>query len=377
MPNIIIKFTLPLVDYSKGVLSPEGALFHRWLPDGRKDSISLKSNDPNIVLRIWFERLGYIESDFLYFDKNRKELNESIINRQGALWSGPLHGEISIDNLTDKQCGVISQNKIGNKIYVKFGRDLIKNCFEPSIKKLVETFRINYGQYWINEFEAWDSRNESLGSYCRKLKMKWRTKRGRKWFAFLPNEPKREPLSILLGENETYHENITKKDWAHIQSLQSIESGISLALKSLTKTKEYFDDGRLSEAFIQGHTTIELALEEYLRNIILGNDILKENTDPIMDNNRTRLPFRFTVIAVSSNLATHENITNTLAALKIRNRIVHEGVAVHAGEEVYLKSLLETAKSILSFYIVKLPDCNTHENMQSSDEGWDKYYEDL
>ena len=38
-----------------------GPLFHRWLPDGEKDAIPLDTGEPDVELRVWFERLGFVD----------------------------------------------------------------------------------------------------------------------------------------------------------------------------------------------------------------------------------------------------------------------------------------------------------------------------
>ena len=78
--------------------------------------------------------------------------------------------------------------------------------------------------------------------------------------------------SITQTSSQSISNVITKKDWVEIYKLQSNEYDITIASKSLVKTKEYYEKGHLTEAFIQGHTTIELVLEEFVRNRIKEDD---------------------------------------------------------------------------------------------------------
>ena len=57
--NVLLKFFFPLERYELGPLPPSGPLFHRWLPDGEKDAITLSPPSEHYTLKLWFERWGY------------------------------------------------------------------------------------------------------------------------------------------------------------------------------------------------------------------------------------------------------------------------------------------------------------------------------
>lgn len=50
-----------------------GAVFHRWLPDGKNDAIELDVDDPNGKLKVWFERCGYTGDEKIIFDERKRD----------------------------------------------------------------------------------------------------------------------------------------------------------------------------------------------------------------------------------------------------------------------------------------------------------------
>ena len=51
MPTLILKLIIPLERYDLDDLGrPHGPIFHRWLPEGEKDSISIKTKSQNVVV---------------------------------------------------------------------------------------------------------------------------------------------------------------------------------------------------------------------------------------------------------------------------------------------------------------------------------------
>ena len=167
MPTLLLKFGIILEDYSSSRLTElHGPLFHRWLPDGKKDAITLKTG-PNLKLKVWFDRRGFVhKSGLIVFNYDRRELDPNIIPKQAILDAGPLMGLLEIKNLSDQELSAVHENKIGDQRYIDFGKKVVKKLLFPSVHRFLNTLNINYGQYWIRGLEEWDSTKESLGNYC-------------------------------------------------------------------------------------------------------------------------------------------------------------------------------------------------------------------
>ena len=83
-----LSFLIHLDNYEIDTsIRPHGLLFHRWLPDGREDAISIPVRDERNSLQIWFDRKGYIDKNFIKFDAHRSEVNDTTMARQGKLES--------------------------------------------------------------------------------------------------------------------------------------------------------------------------------------------------------------------------------------------------------------------------------------------------
>ena len=199
MAKLTIKFIVPverydLEDYDRR----HGPIFHRWLPDGEKDAVTVKSNSRNLNIKLWFERCGYIENGWVRFDYKKREIDPKILYRQAKVDAGPLRGKIEIKGLKEEEVQTIVDNKINDKKYVKIGKRVTKIINEYIIP-FINTLRYHYGQYWIRELHSWNSKKESLGNYLKHLYMKWSTDDGTIWQDFIPNKIESRTAIIILN----------------------------------------------------------------------------------------------------------------------------------------------------------------------------------
>src|SRR5579864_6811086 len=188
MPTLLLKFYV----YLKRLYAMrnfEGPLFHRWLPDGEKDALVLDVGTENALLKVWFERRGFLEGGLIQYDVTRKEVDPAVIATQAALTAGSLFGSLEIQGLTEEEVTPIRENKIGDASYITLGDRVINKLIYPSVNRFITTLRGKYGQYWIRELPKWDSRNGTLGAYCHSLLLKWSLDQGATWSDFLPDQP--------------------------------------------------------------------------------------------------------------------------------------------------------------------------------------------
>ena len=61
MPELAITFIIALEnEFDTTLRLHHGVCFHRWLPDGESDAITLPVGWPGAELRVWMRRTGYV-----------------------------------------------------------------------------------------------------------------------------------------------------------------------------------------------------------------------------------------------------------------------------------------------------------------------------
>jgi hypothetical protein len=79
MSALLIRFKIELANPDFASYEPHyGPLFHRWLPDGDHDAIVLKTDDPNLELKVWFERRGFVENGNIQYSPSRFEVDPAV-----------------------------------------------------------------------------------------------------------------------------------------------------------------------------------------------------------------------------------------------------------------------------------------------------------
>lgn len=355
MSTLLLKFGINLKEYSLSIIAQHhGPLFHRWLPDGEKDAIVLDTGDSNIELRVWFERRGFVDNGFIKFDYKRREVNPEIIPKQAILDAGPLWGLLKIQGLSEEELAPLWENAIGDDRYVALGKKVVKNLLYPPVARFLNILRTNYGQYWIRELEKWDSREESLGHYCKSLNLKWSLDEGKTWRSFLPNK------SIVIFRStvrmdKCFHAYLSKEDWQELAKVVRQGYEPSLAAFVLARTHQFLDQGNLKYAFIEGVSALELVLNEFIRHKLEGTDFLLNSMKAFWD-----LPLRAQVTTVATTLGkiSSQDIEHTIKAIDIRNKVIHEGWDPPDDTKVELSGLLNTAAALLSGPRFRFPTAN-------------------
>ena len=194
-------------------------VFHRWLPDGEKDALSFDTKDPNITSKIWFERWGEVEHGMIEYRPGKREYDPALISKQGYLVAGPLFGLLSIDNISEEDAALLRENKTSDPGYIRLGKKVVQDQISPQIARFIRILRITYGQYWLQQFEGWDSRVVDIGTYCRnRLRLRWSLDGGATWSPFAPEPEDRYYRSVATGPSvASLREYLTKEDWETLQ----------------------------------------------------------------------------------------------------------------------------------------------------------------
>ena len=356
------NYSLPTVDQN------HGPLFHRWLPDGEKHAIVLDTGDSNAKLKVWFERFGFVDSSsgYIRFNYQRREVDPKIIPMQAILEAGPLIGILEIQGLSEEQLDPIQENKVGDSLYIAVGKEVVKKLIVPPVARFLDILRTNYGQYWIRKLERWDSRKESLGSYCRsQLRLKWSLDGGKTWKRFLPDRQEGR-LTATIGRS--FREYLTEEDWGELAKAVGEKYEPSLAAFALSRTNQFLNQGNLKQALVEGVSALEIALDEFIRQKFHGANSLLGLMSPFYE---LRLPVKVTTVATISGKIPSQDIEHTIEAIDMRNRVIHEGWNPPDNASQHLRGLLRTTAILLSGPQFRFPSANPG-NALMPPEKWEK-----
>jgi hypothetical protein len=330
---------------------PHGPLFHRWLPDGRNDAVALPTADNRNSITLWFERRGFVEGGFIRYDRNRSEVDQAIMRRQGNLEAGHVLGEAEYAALTESELTAIRSDGGGTSEYIGFGKRVVQ-FLQPPLSAFVDLLRTQYGQYWLPELRPWDSRRESLGAYCSTtLWLRWRERPDQEWRRFLPTDQS-STIVVEALPRRGCGEYLTEADWRHIQATFQGCGNAPLALRVLARAHELQDTGHVREALIQAVTGIELSIESFLtaRNTRRSSKI-------VLPPQFFNLPLKaqLAVVVTASDLVPEATLERATKAIDLRNDIVHEGKACNDPSWELLLALMECGQALLGLTELKSP----------------------
>lgn len=337
-----------------------GPLFHRWLPNGKSDSLTIQS-DSSSTLDFWFERFGYVPnkglgSGFLKFDYNKREVDPDIVSRQAVIDGGPLFGMLEINNISQCEFDAITNKKTGDNNYKKIGKHIVNNVIAPNVKKIIDTLKLTYGQYWIQHLPNWDSRTYSLGNYCYTfLSLKWSQDKGETWHNFVPDNSNAIHINVESGSN-VGEEYITPKDWKDINDILQEDHQPSFAAHVLNKAYILKDRNEIKYAFIEATTALELAIEEFIEKKLNHNERLLKQINGIWN---LSMPAKATLIGGMIDNVSTEEIQDTIKGIEIRNEITHEAKPLPKDAEKKLETMINTIAKIIGPPIMKFPGLNT------------------
>lgn len=362
--KLLLSLRINLYDFNS---DHRGAIFHRWLPDGQKDSIYLDVIDPNIKFRVWFERCGYTDDVFIRFDEKQREIDPQIISMQGCLYSGPLFGLLEIENLPIETLQAIKESRLGDENYKNFAKKIAKDVIYKPISEFIETIRIKFGQFWIREFTKWDSRSYSLGYYCSSvLGMRWSLDDGKSWKILDPDEPEVFKIKFYAKSGPDYLQFMTKDDWESISEFEFMKKSSNIFL---IRSHQLSEEENLRLAFIEGVAALELSIHDFIRNRV-SKELLITSAEAFYN---LPLHTQLTVLCTSFGALSQEQIEQSVKAVKIRNQIVHDGLEPKDETKQFLYSLLNTVSYLSGGGVSKFPS-NMFTKTSVPEDGWPKFY---
>jgi len=342
MSQLFFSFNIDLSRHERPFLQqPPGPLFHRWLPDGQNNAILLPTGTSKIELSVWFSRDSKGSAS-----QGSTALDNVLLPRQAILDAGPLAGLVVFRSVSAAQLGALNEDMNG-LAYVRFAKQLIKIVIPP-VSSFVDTLRTKYGQYWLAPVPTFDSRRESLGNYCNTLGLSWSTDL-KTWRMLIPGG-----LVIKLSATKTPHDAylalLTESDWQDLKLAPPTHHSPPLDTTILLRACELIGTDNLRYAFIEAVTAAEIRVDRMIEDTFRALNI------PDDPKRLLELPLKLKLAFVASHdssLSPHD-LTQSIIAIDIRNKIVHDGAEPAPHSEASLKALIRVVAR-LSGGITKLP----------------------
>ena len=250
-----------------------GPLFHRWLPDGESDSISLLQSPGGTELRVWFDRCGYVDDKRIQFDPERREIDPEVMACQGLLDAGPLNAELRYVGVSDEEIAALRRADFSagrtdpEPLYEALGKRVSK-LIGPPIHKFTQLLAINYGQYWLQPWLPYDStQHATLGSYFSLCGAQWKSNTGEKW---IPFRPSRLETHFSAEIPSRFDEYLNKKDWRQLAQLAHSKEEPQLAVQCIALVNELVGQDRLRHALIECVTAFEVAFAERVTALVMA-----------------------------------------------------------------------------------------------------------
>lgn len=368
MTTIKLTFKIHLRDYNyEGVNEYNGPTFHRFLPNNKFDKLEKELDTLEGVISFWFERRGEKKDGFIKYIYNKNQVEEEDISRQAILDGGLLFGEVTISKVPVELQQVLESNKTGDVEYTSFGKKVVKEIIKHS-NNLINIFRDLFRQHWIESLEIWDSRTKSLGTFCQyDLSMQYSLDNGVTWSKFVPDKERHE-VHGTSNIIEDYSDFILEKDWTVIKNLFENDFKPLTASFFLSQANETFNKGDLKKAFIEAVTALEKAMKHVLKeNPKITNSI----SGTIQSFLELPLPSKFGLISLLCDSIDANDIENSVKAIEIRNKVVHEGHTPKEADIIFLKSLFKSISNIINEPVCKFP-VPVRCNITNSVESWER-----
>lgn len=334
-----------------------GPLFHRFVPNGPSDTVFLTPEGDPHEIRIWFERSAKLEGGFLTWERHGSQFDEAVMRRQVKLEGGPLCGEMLIDVSDEEMASLLRSPKALNEpfgqdagddlAYVSLGKRVIK-VLQPPLANFISTLRNQYGQYWLEELPAWDARRNTLGTYCSSvLSLLWWNERTQDWRRFLPTNSG-STVTMEKPPGRGYAEYLTEEDWRRLQR-NRCPTNVSTEVQLLGNATRALDFGERRQAFIEVMSALELVVA---RRLASSGETTKRAIQSFLD--RETQSAQVAVVLLITNTGNDE-IEEALQAIKIRNRVAHEGYLPSAAEAATLRSVMRTIQRLAGLEEIKSP----------------------
>lgn len=263
----------------------------------------------------------------------------------------------------------ITTSKTNDEKYIKFAKNLFSNVVLPTLNNFIRILREKYGQYWIEEIPKFNSKHESIGSYCARFNMKWSNDSGTSWNDFKPSNLVGRGVTVIMQGFEGFQNYISKNDWDDILQELKTDHPPIFPLQSMVKCWSFFDQNEIERSVIEGITSLELAVGYVIKEKLsrFNKSIKDINTIKHSD-----FPEKITLICSFHNLISSTELENSLLMYKLRNNLVHEGIIPDIGEvKLNIRGLLNTISKLLLDKSFRFPSVNSGNSFRDV-ESWNQ-----
>ncbi len=312
-------------------------IFYNWTPT-EKDYLILYTLEPDTTLRVWFD--------------TDSQVDMSAISDKNIIVVDKLKGKLEINNIAPDIVSIFETNKTQYIPYEEFGKKVIKKMIYPTLSRLFNILRINYGQYWIPQLLPWNSLETGLREYCQMLEMKWSID-DNTWIDFIPDRRVGASIRFRVAGQHFFEQFILKNDWQILPEFINNRYEPTVAATLLSRAHQYGDQGDFRSSFIEGISALELAIREFIQPKIANNNTLLQSMNQFWE-----MPIKSKVIAITTTMGTIpiDDIENTMKAIDIRNKIAHQGFEPPGqSSKTILSGLFRTISALLSGPKFKFP----------------------
>jgi hypothetical protein len=356
--DLTLVFAISLTNHDiPDPVRPQGALFNRWLPNGKEDSIVLSADSDSARVEIWFERHAIFDGTFLHWARNGTEFDEATMRRQGRLDGGHLRGEIKLHDVPEsafialRKMPIMDGQPYGQDVrdvdpdYVALAKRVVR-CVDTLVVRFVKRLRTQYGQYWLRDLSPWDSRVSSLGAHCASLGLRWWNDETKTNCRFLPDNLS-QTFRVVKPPGRGYGEYLTEADWRYLQE-ERCAAEVSIEMELLGNATRLLDHGEYRQSFVDVVTALEVVISNHLKKQARSVQSAMQHF--------VEGPLNTQVAVLFGALKYRESqIEDTLRVIKVRNEIVHEGMLPKPDDVDCLRRVVRLIGLFAGMSEVKMP----------------------
>ena len=267
-------------------------------------------------MELWFERRGRVEHDFIRYDAAAMGVDSAVMSQQGKLDAGPLFGLASLHEVAEGDIDSRPTRLVRTDCAPS--RNESSGSSRSPLRDSSTLYAANTDRTGCQRSRR-DSRECSIGYFCKDLKMQWRRTDGSEWHPLVPDEPQ----YIFRAERpprRRYAEFLTEGDWSAIRDgFSATPTPLSVIL--IGRAHELVTHGHTREAIVQAVTALEVALQE-------SRDWGPQKT------RQRRAAAQFLELPLGTRLAVALTFMGATSgpewegatkAIDVRNKVVHEG----------------------------------------------------
>ena len=375
--DLVVGVILRLVSEEfRGAGNPQGPYFHRWLPDGKSDAISLPAVPGGACVHVWFERRARLEGDWLRFDWKGTGFSAELMERQTPLDAGFLCAETTVAGADPRAIGALDRHPDSfvpeddpeAAAVLTLAKRIHKQLYAPTCA-FVDRLRVQFGQYWLQRLESYDPRRCSLGQWFAAANAYWEKKGEHTRRRFLPQQP-RISFAARIHRFEP-PDCITRDDWEYLRGTSASSPAIPLGCEILVDAHRYLQSGDIARALVEGATAIELIIEHLLAQAYSDGTKANKKAKGFADSTKLGLPDKLVAVAASHPTVDKDLVSDALEAIKYRDEVVHEGSRFSKTSDAALsaKHLVELGRQLAGLVPFKLPAANFGGRLYPAEAG--------